>query len=337
MPPTVGVGTRFTVFAAYDPNITPSFLSSTLAQYNHQEGPGGMGFIGPGADMGGLNDIYRIVVSKTPGLDSLILEDDTSLPGVPGIGLNISNLIVTSLVMTLSGPSGILPNLGLPTRLPGLSAFSTAQFTITAVSSLPATAADQVVFHGDIDSLTILGGPSCNSSVSQAVDNVDINNDGFVDLVADRASVVRIVGCGTDPSAVQVVFLNSSGTSTLLTDSFVTGDEIDFSFTPSSATDLGKGMIETTDSSGNQQTVSVDVKPVRGVRYAYHRVDYLDATPNFVSTVANSGDYIKAVYPVGSDFTQKTHSIYIPLPQSFASGLNFLGSQLHSCSMASHW
>src|SRR6266478_2218848 len=104
--PGVGIGTPFEVIAIYDPTVGPSLISNTSATYDMN---GGMGiFTGP---VGDLEGFYRMVISKTPGLDGLTLIEDSKNLGE-----------IASFSITLSGPSGLLTNLSPPIRLPPLSA-----------------------------------------------------------------------------------------------------------------------------------------------------------------------------------------------------------------------
>ncbi len=147
MLPGVGIGTPFEVIAIYDPTVSPSLISNTSATYDMN---GGMGiFTGP---VGDLEGFYRMVISKTPGRDGLTLIEDSKNLGE-----------IASFSITLSGPSGLLTNLSPPIRLPRLSAFSTAEFTLTVGDPAGANS----VFQGKIDMLSILGGPGCAVNVTK--------------------------------------------------------------------------------------------------------------------------------------------------------------------------
>lgn len=177
-----------------------------------------------------------------------------------------------------------------------------------------------------------------NIGVAQVVWNPDINSDGRTDLVLNKPMVVRVypnllnIGNLTSSLMVEVraALQGQSDTRSISVNDLLAQRPIDLFVTPTQAGDAvinvtvdPIGLISESNEANNHASLNVSVKRVPDTRYLYYNVDYLGANPHFASMVANSSDFLKAVYPIDpSNYSWSTRSYY-PTANSYDS--EFLG------------
>ena len=164
-------------------------------------------------------------------------------------------------------------------------------------------------------------------TANQAVDAIDINGDGIVDLVAERPTHVTIAtqvsgGNDGDPAVIKVSFVNSAnqeevvGTTSTTLGALRANSVLDFFFTPSSVT--GQGKLVAAVQGGSNKDFPIDTKAVRSINISYYKVDYLATVPDYDATLTDSSDYLQAVYPVApSHFANQSSGTFSPAPAGY--------------------
>jgi hypothetical protein len=170
-------------------------------------------------------------------------------------------------------------------------------------------------------------------ALSQAVDAMDINGDNVIDLVSERPMVARVeveisnaeVLDPDLPVELELALQGNTYAESRSVMALASNPVVDFFVTPVSSGN--ETLVVTIDpendlelpGSASQFGLSTDIKPVREIGVVYYPVNHFGYTPAFGATVANSGDYLNAVFPVAPNRFQNTPSPfpYIPSRASF--------------------
>ena len=161
----------------------------------------------------------------------------------------------------------------------------------------------------------------------QVVENADINSDGRIDLIQGKRLVVRVTvevlnGDADDLVDVEVSYQGDAQVETHTVLRLQTAP-VDFFLTPGVTGNFSiNGSIDPTDQidetneTNNETSVDVTVKDTRGLNVVYMPVEHLGPLSEYNSTVQNSNEFIKGVYPIAPAelMTPPTDKSFEPSP-----------------------
>jgi hypothetical protein len=147
----------------------------------------------------------------------------------------------------------------------------------------------------------------------QVIERVDINNDGKLDLVQNKPTVVRIiVGVENEelinpdqPIKIELEFENGGVQSTSKNVAQILSGPVDFFITPAN---LGEKIIKVSvdasnlilesNEENNSHEISVTVKDMRGLFLAHLPVKFPAVPVNYAETVEKGVEFLRGTYPI---------------------------------------